>query len=65
MPSDPSFGTTGFFSYLWTPRKPVYDADTDGPALVDNFGNAVVTNDGAFWIVLTTGPNVETIVRWM
>lgn len=27
MPSDPSFGTTGFFSYLWVRRKPVFDSD--------------------------------------
>lgn len=69
MPSDPSYGTTGFFSYLWVKRKPVYSASAtmQGASIVDDSGaNSLITDDGLYMIVSDpTGLLItETLVRW-
>lgn len=61
--SDPSYGTTGFFSYLWVKRIPVYDY-TNIVVLTDDTGQFVLTDDTGQKI-LTTESLSRRLIRWI
>lgn len=68
MPSDPSYGTTGFFSYLWVRRKPVYDADFSNVTfLTSDVGQLTLTADDGTTVLTTDAGSIPTdrLIRWI
>lgn len=63
MSSDPSYGTTGFFSYLWVKRHPVYD-HTNIVQLTDDTGQIVLTDDSGQNILTTESASLR-LIRWI
>lgn len=64
MPSDPSYGTTGFFSYLWVKRKPVYDFP-GVTELTDDAGQFILTDDAGTSILVADDAGLPRLIRWI
>lgn len=64
MTSDPSYGTTGFFSYLWVRRKPVYDFPQI-TYLTSDDSQFVLTADDGSTILTTDNIGIPRLIRWI
>jgi hypothetical protein len=65
MPSDPPYGTTGFFSYLWSNRIPVYDFPQGVSVLTDDTGKIVLTDDTGTIVLTTDDFGPARLIRWI
>lgn len=67
MPSDPSYGTTGFFSYLWVKRIPVYDVGQQVTILTNDtsLGTYLTADDGTTTLTADNIVTTSNLIRYI